>query len=234
MTRDQLVAELARATAHYDADTRYHAFDGTFRSFIRGDGLKPALLDSAGDEKVRANLVDDLADEGLVRIFPSRGTGVERTFALTSEGRRYAAALDAQPSQTDAVDLSWPILSARLFSFVEAYELAGAPLQGIPFDEASGEAAHIRTLVRSGHLEETEFSFDQQTLLRPTERAFIETRAWPSALSEARDIVDEVVIALEADPGPRAAPLKAALTAGGRDVLIEVIAAVLAKQSGGA
>jgi hypothetical protein len=227
----ELLQALLRATEHYNADPRY-AFDGSFITFINASGLKPALLDAAGDWDVRASDIDDLAEDGMLRLLPHDGGGIERHFALTSAGRQRARASLEQLPDPDAVDLSWPMLHARLTAVVDAYERAGAPVQGIVLDEGSRTAAHLRALVSAGYLGETEFGSDQATFLRPTERALNVTRAWPSALSMARGIVEDVVARLEAQPDESARSLKAGLTSGGRDLLVEVLAAVIAKQSG--
>ncbi len=133
---------------------------------------------------------------------------------------------------SDAVDLSWPTPRARLADFVRRYELAGAPSPGLPLDKEKGEAIHLRTLVQTGYLEETEFRTAHKTFIRPTERALVTTHGWPSTLSMAQEVVDEVITQLGQRPQQEAASLRTALTTGGRDLLVETVAAVLAKQSG--
>jgi DNA-binding Lrp family transcriptional regulator len=105
-------------------------------------------------------------------------------------------------------------------------------MQGVPLDNSSGAASHLRTLVAKGYLEETVFGTDQQALLQPTERAVAVTRSWPSAVSIAREVVKEVVAELEHRPEQEASTVRASLTASGRDLFVEVLAAAIAKQSG--
>lgn len=232
---DDLLVALLEATESYEADPRYARWDGAFMNFINATGLKPALLGDASRQDVRAAVIDDLADAGSIRIEPhQRGVGIERKFALTGEGRRRARALvnASRTGSDDAVDLSWPVLQGRLNAFVDEYERAGAPMQGLPLDEDSGEAIHLRTLLATGYLEETVFGTDQRTMLKPTERALTVVRAWPSAMSMARDVVDEVIAELEGLPDPKAQSARKALVTGGRDLLVEILGSVLAKQSG--
>lgn len=235
MDANALLAALLQATEHYEQDARHARWDGAFLSFVNANGLKPGLLGDAAGELVRTALVDDLVDAGSLRLEPPQaGAGIERKFALTSEGRRRARALSAAPlvGRADAVDLSWRTLRGRLAAFVGAYEQAGAPMQGLALREDSGEAIHLRTLVETGYLEETIFGTDQQTLLKPTERALAIVRAWPSALSTAREVVDDVVAELARRPEPEAASARSSLASGGRDLLVEVVAAAISKQSG--
>jgi len=48
----------------------------------------------------------------------------------------------------------------------------------------------------------------------------------------AHDVVDALVNALESRPGPEADSLRSALTTSGRELLVEVLGAVLVKGSG--
>lgn len=235
MDANELLVALLKATEHYERDPRHARWDGAYISFINATGLKPPLLGDARGLKVTAAVIDDLADAGWVRLESHQsGSGIERKFSLTDDGRHRARALASapQPGDRDAVDLSWPVLQGRLTAFVDAYERAGAPMQGLPLVEDSGEAIHLRTLLETGYLEETIFGTDQQTLLKPTERALSIVRAWPSALSMARDAVDELLAELDRRPEPEARSARASLTTGGRDLLVEVLASVIAKQSG--
>ncbi len=235
MDANELVISLWEATEHYESDPRHVRWDGAFVSFINATGLKPGLLGDAGEKQIRAALIDDLADAGWVRLESRQsGAGIERKFMLTADGRRHARALTfgQQHGGADAVDLSWRVLHGRLTAFVDAYERAGAPAQGLPLVENSGEAIHLRTLVETGYLEETVFGTDQQTMLKPTERALAVVRSWPSALSMARDVVDELLAELDARPEPEARAARASLVTGGRDLVVEVLASVIAKQSG--
>jgi len=232
---NDLLIALLEATEHYEADPRHARWDGAFLTFINATGLKPELLGTARGAQVRAAVIDDLADASWVRREPHQsGTGIERKFSLTVEGRRHARTLTSaqRPGSDDAVDLSWRVLQGRLTAFIYAYERAGAPMQGLPLIEGSGEAVHLRTLVETGYLEATIFGTDQQTLLKPTERALVVVRAWPSALSMARAVVNEVVAELDRRPEPEAGSARASLTSGGRDLFVEVLASVIAKQSG--
>lgn len=239
MDSNTFLVALLDATEHYEADPRHDRWDGAFVSFTNANGLKPGLLGRAGSERIRAALIDDLADAGVLRLLPSEQASIERKFAITPEGRRRAReiAASAPPAaapapEPDAVDLSWPTLRARLSAFVSEYERAGAPAKGLPLDTSSGQAIHLRTLLATGYLEETVFGTDQTTMLQPTTRAFEVTRAWPSALSLARDVVKDVVAELEHRPEQEANTMRASLAAGGRDLLVEVLAAAIAKQSG--
>jgi transposase len=69
-------------------------------------------------------------------------------------------------------------------------------------------------------------------MLKPAERALAVVRSWPSALSMARDVVDKLLAELDARPEPEARAARASLVTGGRDLVVEVLASVIAKQSG--
>lgn len=232
MDANDLLRALLEATEHYEADPRHERWDGSFISFINASGLKPGLIGSFAGHRVTAPMIDDLADQCLVRNLPPQGAGVERKFAMTAEGRRRATALATPAVAVDAVDLAWPTLRARLSDFVTAYERAGAPEQGLQLDASAGAASHLRHLLGSGYLEETPFGTDQSTMARPTERAFVAVRNWPGAWSTAEDLVSGVVTSLQQRDDAGATGLRTVLASGGRDVLVEVVAAVLAKQSG--
>ena len=232
MDANELLAALLEATEHWENDPRHARWDGSFISFISGTGLKPPLLGRAADTRIRPAVLDDLADRGLVRVQPHQPrAGIERKFALTEDGRRSARAATPKPA-TDAVDLSWPILAARLRKFVEEYERAGTPERGVPFDEGDPSAPHLRQLVAAGYLERTEFSYDQLTFLRPTERALATTRAWPSAHAAATTALDDLLAALGERDDPPSKAVRENLTTGARDLFIKVVAAAIAKQSG--
>jgi hypothetical protein len=233
MEPNQLLVALLQATEHWENDPRHARWDGTFISFVNARGLKPPLLGAAAESTIREALVDDLADRGLVRMFPQQPqAGIARKFALTEEGRRQARAAGRTVATSDAVDLSWPILAARLRAFVEQYERAGAPERGLPLSEDDSSAAHLRHLLATGYLERTEFSYDQQDFLRPTERAFSITRAWPSAEAAAAAALDDLVTALGKRDDPASRSAREHLTTGGRDLFVEVVAAAIAKQAG--
>ena len=232
MDANELLGALLEATEHWENDPRHAQWDGSFISFINATGLKPPLLGSAASNAIRPAVIDDLADRGLVRVQPHQPrAGIERKFALTEEGRRRGRAA-ASGSATDAVDLSWPILAARLRRFVEEYEQAGAPERGLPFDEDDASAPHLRQLVAAGYLERTEFSYDQLTLLRPTERALATTRAWPSAHAAAATALEDLLAALAERDDPPSKAVRENLTTGARDLFVEVVAAAIAKQAG--
>lgn len=110
MDADALLAALLEATEHYEQDARHARWDGAFLSFVNANGLKPGLLGDAAGEQVKTALIDDLVDAGSLRLEPPQaGAGIERKFALTSDGRRRARALAVAllVGQTDAVDVSW-------------------------------------------------------------------------------------------------------------------------------
>jgi len=85
--------------------------------------------------------------------------------------------------------------------------------------------------VSTGYLEDSSFTA-HQTHLRPTERALVLARGWPSAFSMAQEVVDDVIVQMAQRPQQEASSLLVALRTGGRDLLVEIVAAVLAKQSG--
>jgi len=235
MDANTLLVALLDTTEQYESDPRRARWDGAFTTFVNATGTKPGLLGDAGDQQLRASEIDDLAGVGWLRLYPPQsGAGMERKFSLTAEGRQHARDLRRAdgPGRGDAVDLSWRVLHGRLAAFVGAYERAGAPTQGLPLAEGSPEERHIRTLMETGYLEETYFGSDQQTLLKPTERALRVVRAWPSAETMARQVLDEVLEELDRRPEPEARSARTSLTAGGRELVIEVLAAVIAKQSG--
>ena len=233
MDANTFLTAVLEATEQYEVDPRRDRWDGGFMLLTNANGLKPALLGSARSERIRVALIDDLVDAGMLRSLSVDQSSIERKFSITSEGRRRARELAASAAgQPDAVDLSWPTLRARLSAFVADYERAGAPMHALPLDNSSGAAIHLRTLVATGYLEETVFGSDQQTLLQPTERALAVTRSWPSAVTLAREVVNDVVAELEHRPEQDASTMRASLTASGRDLLVEVLASVIAKQSG--
>jgi hypothetical protein len=235
MDANTLLVALLDATEHYKRDPRRARWDGAFMTFINATGTKPGLLGAAEGQRVRATEIDDLASAGWLRLHaPQSDAGVQRKFSLTAEGRRHARDLRRADglARGDAVDLSWRVLHGRLAAFVDAYERAGAPPQGLPLAEGTPEERHVRTLMETGYLEETLFGSDQQTLLKPTERALRVLRAWPSAETMARQMLDEVLAELARRPEPEARSARTSLMSGGRDLLIEVLAAVIAKQSG--
>jgi hypothetical protein len=230
LDENTFLCALLEAAEHWEADERHaRAWAGTFLLIVNTTGLKPALLGDFAHERIRPSLIDDLADGGDLRLEPPQA-GVERKFALTAAGRRRANAITQTCSHVDAVDLSWPILLARLEIFVKRYELAGAPQQGLPL--GSEASPHMRTLLSAGYLEETNFRTAHQTFVRPPAEALALTRAWPSAQRAAADAVDELVHQLDGQPGSEATSLRAALGLGSRDLLVEVLGAVIAKQSG--
>ncbi len=235
MDANTLLVALLDATEHYESDPRRARWDGAFLTFGNATGTKPGLLGDARGDRVQATKIDDLASAGWLRLHPPQSdAGVQRKFALTAEGRRHARDLRRAhgPEPADAVDMSWRVLQGRLAVFVDAYERAGAPPQGLPLAEGAPEERHIRALMETGYLEETPFGSDQRTLVKPTERALRVLRAWPSAETMARQMLDEVLAELDRRPEAEARSARTSLMSGGRDLLIEVFAAVIAKQSG--
>lgn len=92
---DALLRALRKATAAYEADSRYDRWDGYFISFGNARGLKPALLGGADGLDVRAGLIDELTDAGDLRqVEPPTGSAGGRKFTLTSEGRERADATE--------------------------------------------------------------------------------------------------------------------------------------------
>ena len=84
------------------------------------------------DEPVPSSVeVDDLAERGWVRLYPSEGSG--QAFASTARGQEVARAYarERAAAQASAVSLDWPSVNPVLERFLEAYESQGAPEHGV-------------------------------------------------------------------------------------------------------
>jgi hypothetical protein len=135
--------------------------------------------------------LDDLADEGWVRVLKSEGNG--RHVAVTGLGRQAWAAHTADTAHnSSAVDLSWSAAGATLLQVYDLYRGQGAPPMGAwiaPLaddPERGGQAeAHIGELVRGGYLEVGRDSAGgRPTCGRPSSRCSYSTVGLPDQLRQ--------------------------------------------------
>jgi hypothetical protein len=148
--------------------------------------------------------VDDLAEQGWVRITDIQGKG--RKFAVTAAGRE---AWDEHlrlvaPATSTRVVLDWAGARPVLRQIFEAYQDAGAPEKGVDAlaiaersDERLATEARIRELVRSGLLDVVFGSAAGPRLVRPSPTALQMLAGWPSG--PAQDALDGLVQALDSE-----------------------------------
>jgi hypothetical protein len=216
------------------SDTFVLIYTGGLNREIIGHAGWPEGMDAPTDVEV-----DDLADEGWVRINGRDGKG--RQFAVAAAGRKawdeHLRRLDPTPGTP--VTLDWSSSGPMLHRIFEAYEAAGAPERGVhvpPLVEASDDpasaAAAARELVRDDWLEVVHGGQgDVPVLVRPSPKALRLEAGWPGSSADAA--VNALVAALEreiavtADPEKRSALVKVCdgLIGAARDFVVAYLAA---------
>jgi hypothetical protein len=176
--------------------------------------------------------LDDLADEGWLRVLKSEGNS--RHVAVTGPGREaWAAHIADTAHNSSAVDLSWSAARATLLQVYGLYRDQGAPPMGariVPLADGSergGQAeAHIGELVRGGYLEVGRESAAGPTHVRPTKLTLQLFDGWPAGPAQAalEELVRDVDIAIERTPDEerrsKLVALRDGLVGAGRDIAI--------------
>ena len=175
--------------------------------------------------------LDDLADEGWLRVLKSEGNS--RHVAVTGPGQAWAAHNAGTTHSSSAVDLSWSAARATLLQVYDLYRGQGAPPIGAWIGPVTGDpeqggqaAAHIGELVRGGYLEVGRDSAAGPTHMRPTKLTLQLFDGWPAGPAQAaleelvRDLDTAIENAPDEDRRSELLALRDGLVGAGRDIAI--------------
>jgi DNA-binding PadR family transcriptional regulator len=222
--------------------------DGRFETFVpvvTGESSPEAeLISRAGSgEQIPPSLTVELASRGYLDMHREAGKIIGK-FTITERGREAAAQL--RPAGSAPVDLSWPSVRPVLIEIHAVWVEEGAPmlgLNGTTFAERAGmtvgQLDPVLTALRGDGWIEYRDTFGPPLPMgiKPSAKGIRFLNGWPSGDSDefAKELLSRLEERIETDPDmEKRDKWHRALASGGRDLVVEVAAALVSRQISGA